>query len=136
MGCHESVPHQMIYDAMPSISHTQDNVPESSGKWWNGARIVCGILRWPWVSSPDKRIWQQKLEGWIHRTVPDQYHIDEKEGQRTLEEIKVVLQPQIDLMEALFVHGMLTENDLRLLPPVSLTGTSSPFDPNEAYGAA
>jgi hypothetical protein len=88
------------------------------------------------VSSPDRPIWQQKLKGWIHRTVPNQNHIDEIEGQQTLEAIKAVLQPHIDLLEALFVHGILTEHDLRLLSPVSLTETSSASDPTEAYGAS
>ncbi|EKG17497.1 hypothetical protein MPH_05275 [Macrophomina phaseolina MS6] len=72
---------------------------------------------WSVASAHEGHVWQQRVEGWIHRTLPIP-HIDEQERQQSMEVIKVVFQPHIDLMKALSGHGIFAEHDLRLLPPV------------------
>jgi hypothetical protein len=73
--------------------------------------------KWSLVNPLDSQVWQQRVEEWVHQALPEATASDEEDERDPFGGIKAALQPRIDLMKALFGHGILTENDLRLLPP-------------------
>jgi hypothetical protein len=74
---------------------------------------------WLTGSPPNNCVWRQRLDDWIQQTVSDTDSVENDNEQGCVEDVNTVLQPQIDLMEALFAHGIIRENDLRLLPPIA-----------------